>query len=73
MIAVVHVAGTIAVVGVLAAADETGLIAVDLVVSPLPGQDGNVEFFCWLRGTAVAAGGTRLDRARIDDVLGGTQ
>lgn len=58
-----------AVLGVLAAADEAGLAAVDIVVSPLPGQDGNMEFFCWLR----KAGGARLDRARIDEVLGGTQ
>jgi len=58
-----------AVLGVLAAADEAGLTAVDLVVSPLPGQDGNVEFFCWL----TKAGGARLEQARIDEVLGGTQ
>ena len=58
-----------AVLGVLAAADEAGLTAVDLVVSPLPGQDGNVEFFCWL----TKAGGARLQQARIDEVLGGTQ
>ncbi|HEY0117355.1 MAG TPA: TlyA family RNA methyltransferase [Cellulomonas sp.] len=62
-----------AVLGVLAAADHAGLTAVDLVVSPLPGQDGNVEFFCWLRGSAAPAGGARLLRARLDDVLGGTQ
>ncbi len=62
-----------AVTGVLASAADAGLAAVDLVVSPLPGQDGNVEYFCWLRGTGAApAGGARLQRSRIDEVLGGT-
>ena len=57
-----------------AAADVAGLIPVDLIVSPLPGQDGNVEFFCWLRRTTdgATAGGARLQQSRIDDVLGGT-
>jgi 23S rRNA (cytidine1920-2'-O)/16S rRNA (cytidine1409-2'-O)-methyltransferase len=59
-----------AVLGVLAAADEAGLAPRDLVVSPLPGADGNVEYFCWLRG-ARAAGTARLERARVDAVLGG--
>ncbi len=61
-----------AVLGVLAAADEARLTAVDLVVSSLPGQDGNLEYFCWLRGPAAPAGTTRLEQARIDEVLGGT-
>lgn len=61
-----------AVLGVLRAADEAGLTPVDLVLSPLPGQDGNVEYFCWLRGTAAQAGSAHLEQARIDDVLGGT-
>lgn len=60
-----------AVLGVLDAATAAGLAGVGLVASPLPGQDGNVEYFCWLRG--VAAGGARLDQARVDEVLGGTQ
>lgn len=60
-----------AVLGVVAAAGEAGLTARDLVVSPLPGTDGNVEYFCWLRGPR-AAGGTRLERERVDElVLGG--
>lgn len=58
-----------AVLGVLAAADEAGLTPVDLLVSALPGHDGNVEFFCRL----TKAGGARLQQARIDEVLGGTQ
>lgn len=63
-----------AVLGVLAAADQAGLAAVDLVASALPGQDGNVEFFCWLRGSdAAPTGAARLQQARIDAVLGGTQ
>lgn len=57
-----------AVLGVLAAADDAALRVIDLVVSQLPGQDGNVEFFCWLS----KAGGARLPQARIDEVLGGT-
>ena len=61
-----------AVLGVLAAAGEAGLTPVDLLTSPLPGQDGNVEFFCWLCGPAAAAGGARLQGSRIDEVLGGT-
>ena len=60
-----------AVLGVLDAATAAGLAGIDLVASPLPGQDGNVEYFCWLRG--AAAGGARLDQARVDEVLGGTQ
>ena len=60
-----------AVLGVLSAADAAGLTLRDLAVSPLPGHEGNVEFFCWLRG-AAAAGGAGPDRARIDAVLGGT-
>lgn len=58
-----------AVLGVLAAADGAGLAACDVLASPLPGQDGNVEYFCWLRGPA-AAGAGRLGRARVDAVLG---
>lgn len=61
-----------AVLGVLEAADGAGLAATGLVVSPLAGHDGNVEFFCWLRGRAATAGAARLDGARIDEVLGGT-
>lgn len=57
-----------AVLGVLAAADEAGLAARDVLPSPLPGEGGNVEFFCWL----TTAGTPRLDRARLDAVLGGT-
>ncbi|MCL2464023.1 MAG: TlyA family RNA methyltransferase [Micrococcales bacterium] len=60
-----------AVLGVLAAAQAAGLAAVDLAVSSPAGQDGNVEFFCWLRGGAAPAGGVRLTPARIQDVLGG--
>jgi 23S rRNA (cytidine1920-2'-O)/16S rRNA (cytidine1409-2'-O)-methyltransferase len=42
-----------AVEGVLAAAAEAGLDLAGLARSPLPGQDGNVEFFLWLRRSAA--------------------
>jgi len=41
-----------AVEGVLAAAAEAGLGLAGLARSPLPGQDGNAEFFLWLRSSA---------------------
>ncbi|GGC83877.1 TlyA family rRNA (cytidine-2'-O)-methyltransferase [Tersicoccus solisilvae] len=43
-----------AVDGVIAAAGEAGLTLRGEAVSPLPGQDGNVEFFLWL-GARLAA------------------
>jgi 23S rRNA (cytidine1920-2'-O)/16S rRNA (cytidine1409-2'-O)-methyltransferase len=38
-----------AVAGVVASAHDAGLRHAGLARSPLPGQDGNVEFFLWLR------------------------
>ena len=63
-----------AVLGVLAAAADAALTPVDVLVSPLPGQEGNVELFCWLRGVGTAAGPgpARLTPTRLDEVLGGT-
>lgn len=37
-----------AVDAVMAASDDAGLMTKGLARSPLPGQDGNVEFFLWL-------------------------
>jgi 23S rRNA (cytidine1920-2'-O)/16S rRNA (cytidine1409-2'-O)-methyltransferase len=42
-----------AVAGVVEAAGRAGLALAGLARSPLPGQDGNVEFFLWLRKPAV--------------------
>jgi 23S rRNA (cytidine1920-2'-O)/16S rRNA (cytidine1409-2'-O)-methyltransferase len=40
-----------AIAAVAAAAVAAGLVALDVVRSPLPGPAGNVEFFIWLAGT----------------------
>lgn len=50
-----------AVVGVLRSALEVGLDVAGVVRSPLPGQNGNVEFFLWMK---VPASGMvpRIDR-----------
>lgn len=58
-----------AVLGVLSAAEDAGLAPRDLMASPLPGQGGNVEYLLWLRGPRAAAG-PRLDRGRVDLVMG---
>ncbi|RZU61815.1 TlyA family RNA methyltransferase [Zhihengliuella halotolerans] len=42
-----------AVADVLGSANEAGLECLGLARSPLPGQDGNVEFFLWLRRAAT--------------------
>lgn len=46
-----------AVAGVLDAAHEVGLTADGLARSPLPGQDGNTEFFLHLRKTSQGSAG----------------
>lgn len=65
-----------AVTGVVAAAVQEGLEPRGLARSPLPGQDGNVEFFLWLRrpdGGTVTSGGelsgsglTWVERQTVD-------
>lgn len=49
-----------AVAGVVRAATGAGLQLAGLARSPLPGQDGNVEFFLWLRA-GVARGYPQAD------------
>lgn len=44
-----------AIVGVARAAADLGLGTVDVVASPLPGPEGNVEYFLWLRGAGAGA------------------
>lgn len=53
-----------AVVGVVRSALETGLEVEGVARSPLPGQNGNVEFFLWMK---VPAGGLvpRIDRDAV--------
>lgn len=55
-----------AVTGVVEAALEAGLAPRGLARSPLPGQDGNAEFFLWLRREP------QRTRARPDGAPGGT-
>lgn len=45
-----------AVAGVMSAADRAGLGVMGRVESPLPGQDGNVEFFVWCRKRGIVQG-----------------
>lgn len=45
-------------------AAELGLGVRDVVVSPLPGPSGNIEYFAWLR-----AGAPLLDPARLAEVI----
>ncbi|WP_421084708.1 TlyA family RNA methyltransferase [Rothia nasimurium] len=47
-----------AVQGVKQAAQEVGLIVMGEKESPLPGQDGNLEFFLWCRKPAQSAEGS---------------
>ena len=42
--------------GVVSAADRAGLEVMGRVESPLPGQDGNVEFFVWCRKRGIVQG-----------------
>jgi len=55
-----------AVLAVASAAIELGVEVVGVVASPLPGPQGNVEFFLWLRR---GAGGTTVDGADIPSGL----
>lgn len=58
-----------AVHAVVEAAEAAGMVVAGLARSPLPGQDGNVEFFLWLRVAPV--GGCpqmALGRHTVDDV-----
>ncbi|WP_010525799.1 TlyA family RNA methyltransferase [Nesterenkonia sp. F] len=52
-----------AVAGVVAACEDAGLRLVSAHRSPLPGQDGNLEFFLHLRAPARSAGGAAVDIA----------
>ncbi|WP_431813130.1 TlyA family RNA methyltransferase [Kocuria sp. cx-455] len=45
-----------AVAGVMSAAGRAGLEVMGRVESPLPGQDGNVEFFVWCRKRGIVQG-----------------
>ncbi|NUP74135.1 MAG: TlyA family RNA methyltransferase [Sinomonas sp.] len=56
-----------AVAGVARAALEAGLCLRGLAESPLPGQDGNVEYFLWL--TKPEPHGTLIHGAGIDELL----
>jgi 23S rRNA (cytidine1920-2'-O)/16S rRNA (cytidine1409-2'-O)-methyltransferase len=53
-----------AVQQVVAKAEELGLGLVDVTASPLPGPNGNVEFFVWLR-----RGASGLDDRRVRAVV----
>ena len=55
-----------AVAGVVADAAGLGLGCVGIVASPLPGPNGNVEYFLWLRRGAFGIGDTDIIRA-IDE------
>ncbi|WP_422936217.1 TlyA family RNA methyltransferase [Sinomonas sp. P47F7] len=56
-----------AVAGVAEAAIEAGLGLRGLAESPLPGQDGNVEYFLWL--TRTGTGEEAADAASVDELL----
>lgn len=51
-----------AVVGVIAAAEDAGLALRGVSRSQLPGQDGNAEFFLWLRSEPAPAISATEDR-----------
>lgn len=53
-----------AVLQVVATAEELGLGLVDVTASPLPGPNGNVEFFVWLR-----RGASGLDDRQVRAVV----
>jgi 23S rRNA (cytidine1920-2'-O)/16S rRNA (cytidine1409-2'-O)-methyltransferase len=52
-----------AIAGVLSAATELGLGCAGIVASPLPGPNGNVEYFLWLHRGATTMGDTDINRA----------
>ncbi|GHD08962.1 hypothetical protein GCM10008096_21310 [Zhihengliuella salsuginis] len=56
------------VADVLASAGEAGLECLGLARSPLPGQDGNVEFFLWLRRIAHDHPQSARNDALLDSV-----
>ena len=49
-----------AVLGVARAAETHGLTVRDVVASPLPGPNGNVEYFVWLAAPGAQGGGARV-------------
>jgi len=55
-----------AVASVAAAAAGSGLGALGVVASPLPGPSGNVEYFLWLRAGAPALDAGQLDAAVVE-------
>lgn len=57
-----------AVAGVVDAANRAGLEVRGLARSPLPGQDGNVEFFLWLRRVADGDPQSAGNDALLDSV-----
>src|SRR6185295_18040477 len=57
---------TAAVLGVAAAAAGLGLGVAGVARSPLPGPQGNVEFFLWLRRDAPP-----VDRELVQDIVEG--
>jgi 23S rRNA (cytidine1920-2'-O)/16S rRNA (cytidine1409-2'-O)-methyltransferase len=55
-----------AVLDVVTAARDRGLVLRDVVASPLPGPSGNVEFFCWFsRGAGDPATDGQDDEALV--------
>ena len=55
--------------GARSAMEEAGAAMIDVMVSPLKGADGNVEFLAHIRTACSAA--ESVDAARLDDVVGG--
>jgi 23S rRNA (cytidine1920-2'-O)/16S rRNA (cytidine1409-2'-O)-methyltransferase len=60
-----------ALTGVLEVAAGLGLIARDVVASPLPGPAGNVEYFCWFVVAPTGAGPLLAPGRAAQVVLGG--
>lgn len=58
-----------AVLGVLRAAADAGLVAVDVLRSVLPGPSGNVEYPVWFVAPGATVPRERLQDVRVDEVM----